>query len=217
MSVSGQSDNRKQDFLDAALELFYEKGYDRTTINDIINSLGLSKGAFYHYFKSKEEILDAIAEQHSQTMYNMAQEIASDDRLNALEKINGIILITQRYKSVNKSRYMKIVKVVDRDGNTKLRRQIHESIVKLNLPLFQRIIEQGIEEGVFSTPSSIELANLLMYILTIFNGLIAKISFQDDNLNSIEEMKIKISFYENILERILGTKEGAINLSKLYE
>ena len=49
--------------LDVAQRLFLEKGYDNTTIQDIVNELGgLTKGAIYHHFKSKEEIIDALGE-----------------------------------------------------------------------------------------------------------------------------------------------------------
>ena len=44
--------------LDVSHRLFREKGYDHTTIQDITDALGMSKGAVYHHFKSKEDILD---------------------------------------------------------------------------------------------------------------------------------------------------------------
>ncbi|WP_233457025.1 TetR/AcrR family transcriptional regulator [Blautia producta] len=51
---------RKGELLDAAQKLFVEKGYAKTTVTDILNVHGLSKGVFYYYFKSKEEVMDAI-------------------------------------------------------------------------------------------------------------------------------------------------------------
>jgi len=56
MRISKDGDIRKQELLDAALQLFYEKGYEKTSVNDIIEKVGVSKGAFYYYFKSKEEV-----------------------------------------------------------------------------------------------------------------------------------------------------------------
>lgn len=61
--------------LDAALKLFLDKGYEHTTIQDIVNALGdLSKGAIYHHFKSKEEIIEAVGEQ----LYNGTNEKITD-------------------------------------------------------------------------------------------------------------------------------------------
>ena len=46
--------------LDVSMRLFTEQGYEHTTIQDIVDALGMSKGAIYHHFKSKEDILDRI-------------------------------------------------------------------------------------------------------------------------------------------------------------
>ena len=48
--------------LDVSMRLFTEQGYEHTTIQDIVDALGMSKGAIYHHFKGKEEILLAIAD-----------------------------------------------------------------------------------------------------------------------------------------------------------
>ena len=50
----------KDKIIDSAYELFAENGYDKTTVADIINKAGCSKGGFYHHFKSKFEIIEAI-------------------------------------------------------------------------------------------------------------------------------------------------------------
>jgi AcrR family transcriptional regulator len=54
---------RRAELIDCAQRLFLTRGYERTTINDVIAAAGLSKGAFYHHFRSKEDMLEAIAEQ----------------------------------------------------------------------------------------------------------------------------------------------------------
>ena len=73
--------------LDAAQRLFLEKGYDNTTIQDIVDELGgLTKGAIYHHFKSKEEIMDALSEKMF-TSNNPFEEVKKRKDLNALEKM----------------------------------------------------------------------------------------------------------------------------------
>ncbi|MGB6371054.1 MAG: TetR/AcrR family transcriptional regulator, partial [Atribacterota bacterium] len=52
-------DERRTEFLDTAQELFFTKGYEQTAVETIIKKMGLSKGTFYYYFKSKEDLLDA--------------------------------------------------------------------------------------------------------------------------------------------------------------
>ena len=50
----------RQKIIDAAWELFYENGYENTTVNDIIRKVGTSKGGFYYYFKAKEDLLKVV-------------------------------------------------------------------------------------------------------------------------------------------------------------
>lgn len=72
------------------LSLFLEKGYENTTIQDIIQSLnGLSKGAIYHHFNSKEEILDVLVDRLL-AMYNPFPEVMNRSDLNGLEKLREV-------------------------------------------------------------------------------------------------------------------------------
>ena len=75
--------------LDVSLKLFLEKGYENTTIQDIIDALGnLSKGAIYHHFKSKEDILEAVCDQRLFAgVEALMNEVVTDKRLNGREKL----------------------------------------------------------------------------------------------------------------------------------
>src|ERR687898_708015 len=68
-------------------ELFLAKGYEETTVDDILEKTGLSKGGFYHYFKSKEEVLSESINSLVQDVLRALGPIVSDERLNALEKL----------------------------------------------------------------------------------------------------------------------------------
>ena len=77
-----------QRILDAALELFRTKGYEETTILDIVNAMKVSRGAFYHHFKSKEEVLFALlARQESNDETALFKEILQSDKLTGIEKV----------------------------------------------------------------------------------------------------------------------------------
>ena len=60
MRIVKEHDERKNEIIDTASHIFAQKGYDKTSVNDILNAIGIAKGTFYHYFKSKEEVLDAV-------------------------------------------------------------------------------------------------------------------------------------------------------------
>ena len=81
--------------LDTAQQLFLEKGYDNTTIQDIVDHLGgLSKGAVYHHFKSKEEIIDAVSDRMF-SVNNPFERVKDRSDLNGLEKLREAIRLNQ--------------------------------------------------------------------------------------------------------------------------
>lgn len=75
MRIVKEHEERKNEILDTAEILFEEKGYDKCSVNDILNRIGIAKGTFYHYFKSKEELLDALIERISAQMIRRAKVV----------------------------------------------------------------------------------------------------------------------------------------------
>ena len=101
MWISKEGDVRKQELLDAALQLFTEKGYEGTSINDIIKKVGVTKGAFYYYFKSKEEVLDILTERQTDIIIGFLQKIAVEENVSVIEKLNRINADAQRIRAAN--------------------------------------------------------------------------------------------------------------------
>ena len=98
MRVVKKHDERRNEILDAAEKLFAGKGYMKTTIMDILQEVGIAKGTFYYYFKSKEEVMDAVAMRYIDTGTEAVKKITEDKNLTALEKLT--VLLT---KDVTKS------------------------------------------------------------------------------------------------------------------
>ena len=77
--------------LETAGRLFVEKGYERTSIQDIVDNLGgLSKGAIYHHFKSKEEILSAVTDRMTEHSEVLLSRIRDDETLTGKEKLRKL-------------------------------------------------------------------------------------------------------------------------------
>jgi AcrR family transcriptional regulator len=83
---------RKSEILDAAQRLFIEKGYAKTTVTDILNVHGLSKGVFYYYFKSKEEVMDAIIQRVVDAEVENAKKIVANPDMTPPQKLCAILL-----------------------------------------------------------------------------------------------------------------------------
>lgn len=90
-----EADEQRNEILDAAETLITEKGYSKTTIIDILNQVGIAKGTFYYYFKSKEEVMDAIIERFIEQDVQKARLIAMDKSISPVRKICRIIAAGQ--------------------------------------------------------------------------------------------------------------------------
>jgi len=84
--------------METAQALFYSKGYAEVSVNLIIENVGISKGTFYHYFSSKEELLDQLVQRFAVAAIENIIPIVNDDSLNAIEKLNSIYKNSSRFK-----------------------------------------------------------------------------------------------------------------------
>src|SRR5580700_2480621 len=89
---------RRAELVDCAQALFLTKGYERTTINDVIEATGLSKGAFYHHFRAKEDLLEAIAERFARQSLAFVGALREGGYLNALQQLNGLLALGRDWK-----------------------------------------------------------------------------------------------------------------------
>jgi len=87
MRVSKKYDVRLTEILDAAEALFSQIGYEKTTINNILEKVGIGKGTFYHYFQSKEELGDAVVARIVDYIATSVDTARSKPAINAHEKM----------------------------------------------------------------------------------------------------------------------------------
>lgn len=211
MWISKEAEVRRKEILGAALDLFYTMGYDKTSINDIINKVGVTKGSFYYHFKSKDEILDIIALQQAEEMVAVFQKTAKGNDKDALEKINRIISDMQQYRAETKEQRFKLFEVLDKSENLKLKQKVFEHYMRLGKPIVGKVIEQGVGEGIFITDFPDELAEIYIHLSVIMNGTLNKLMITlEENPENIEIIKKKASFYDEMLEKILGVKKASI-------
>ncbi|MDH5519863.1 MAG: TetR/AcrR family transcriptional regulator, partial [Acidimicrobiia bacterium] len=89
--VSKAPDVRRREIVDAALELFATKGYASTTVNDILDAVGIAKGTFYHHFTSKEEVMRGVVQQIVDQGIERAEAIATDESIPAPDRFLAIL------------------------------------------------------------------------------------------------------------------------------
>ena len=145
--------------LDVAQRLFLEKGYDNTTIQDIVNELGgLTKGAIYHHFKSKEEIIDALSEKLF-FENNPFVIVKKRKDLNGLQKMREVIKIN--YADATRNKLSKHTLPVLK--NPRILAGMIDTDRKLITPLWLELIEEGQRDGSIQTEYAKELSELLPF------------------------------------------------------
>jgi len=201
MRILKDPEERKAEILDTAERLFTTKGYSKTTIMDILNEIGIAKGTFYYYFKSKEEVLDAIILRIVSTDVAEAKKIADNPNLSAIQKLFEI-LFTQ--KPEEGGRKEKMIEQFTQPNNAEMQQKgLVQSILHLT-PILTRVVEQGINEKVVVTDYPHETVEfLLVSAQVIFDeGL-----FHWDTEEAIRRAKAFIS----IMEKALGTEKGSFD------
>ncbi len=152
--------------LDTAFRLFMEKGYEYTSIQDIINNLGgLSKGAIYHHFKSKEDILYAVTDRMTSESNKILAGIRDASSLNGKEKLKTIFKM-----SLNRPVMDDIFTVAPNfNNNSKLLFNIlNETIYKAAPDYILPIIKQGISDGSIKTEYPEQLAELIILVANVW-------------------------------------------------
>jgi len=150
-------EERRQDIVDAARELFETQRYEKTTMQGVMDKLGIAKGTIYHYFKSKEELLEAVVEQTVDEYVAAIQGIPNETEGNALDRMR--VLITAGNLA---NQHDEILEHLHRPGNIGMHtRQLAVTLTKL-APLYASVIQQGCEEGTFQTEHPLECAEFLL-------------------------------------------------------
>lgn len=148
--------------LDTATRLFVKKGYERTSIQDIINNLGgLSKGAIYHHFKSKEEILIAVTNKMTEVSNKMLFKIRNAPNMTGKEKLKKLL-----EDSLNRPVHDEIFSAAPniKSSPALVSSILMESVETVAPEYVMPIIKQGIEDGSIQTEYPEELAELIMLV-----------------------------------------------------
>ncbi|ANC19483.1 MULTISPECIES: TetR/AcrR family transcriptional regulator [Bacillus] len=201
MRIVKEYEERRKEILETAERLFLTKGYTKTTVNDILKEIGIAKGTFYHYFKSKEEVMDEIIMRIIKEDVTKAKRIVSNPDIPVLDKLFKI-LMEQSPKSGDVKE--KMIEQFHQPNNAEMhQKSLVQSIIHLS-PILTEVLEQGIEEGIFSTPYPQETIELLLSS--------AQVIFDDGLFQwKPEEMINRAKAYIKMMEASVGAKEGSFD------
>lgn len=206
MKVSKEYNERKTEILDAAGRLFSTKGYDKCTINDILNAVGIAKGTFYYYFKSKEEVLDAIIDRVIEIVVARAEEAASDPEFSPVMKMLNTILSMRVESEVDNG----LMEELHKPENALMHQKSLSSMVTKVTPVLTKVVDEGINQGIFKSDFPTQYMQIF---------LTSSITLLDDGIFQVkpEEQQMTLRALMALLEKMLGVaNETFWNIAKQY-
>ena len=154
-----------EQILEVSTKLFIKQGYEKTTIQDIITELQMSKGAIYHHFKSKEEILHAVINKRSVYAKGMLIELINTTTgKNMRDKISNIMMATILDKKNHEIDSILVSQIYHPEF---VLAGMHSAVFD-DAPMIAKLFEEGVNDGSITTHSPAICAEMFIFLINIW-------------------------------------------------
>ncbi len=181
-----KGERRKLELLDIAYKMFISRGYENTSVDDIIEAAGIAKGTYYYYFESKEQMLEEVIGVMIDKEIEAAGAVLETD-IPVPQKIIGIIASLRPTQEEHP-----IEGALMQPENIVMHRKIQKSLIEKATPLLVKTVEEGIDQGLFSCNNIPERVRMM---LILSNELF------DEGQFTAKDIEVFI----DITEKLLGT------------
>lgn len=187
-----KGERRKQELLRIAYRMFVEKGYEKTSIDEIIAEAGIAKGTYYYYFESKEATLEAVIDMMIEEEVGRAKEILAAS-LPIPQKLVSVI-----YSLRPAQGEQGIVNALNVKENIVMHEKVNRRIVEEAVPLLTEIVKEGISQGMLSCNNIEERVKMLL--------IISQHTFDDGDFSDRD-----VEVYIDMVEKTFGAEAGTMN------
>jgi AcrR family transcriptional regulator len=204
-------DERRSELIATAQQLFYTKGYERTSVSDIVKAVGVAQGTFYYYFDSKTAVLEAVVAELIAQERAILQEIVADETLAAIPKWIQAMQVGNNWKIERKDEMIALLRLLQKDENALLQHKMRMQATQALSPELAKIIAQGVEEGVFETEFIQNSAEMVLAITrplraTIYDTLLNPDKYDDPAALAWR----KLASVQTAVERVLNAPPGSL-------
>lgn len=186
-----KGERRKQELLKIAYKLFLSKGYENTSVEDIIDEAGIAKGTYYYYFESKEQMLEEVIDMMLDSEIENARQVLAAP-ISVPMKIVGIIASMRPSQDEQT-----ITETLHRPENVLMHEKTNRKLIERVIPLLSEVAEEGIRQGLFSCDHIPERVKVLL----ILSGAL----FNDEGFSEND-----IEVFIDITEKLLGAQTGTM-------
>jgi AcrR family transcriptional regulator len=201
---------RREAFVDVAQRLIQTKGYEQMSVQDVLDDLDASKGAFYHYFGSKVALLEAVVERTVEQAMATLVPVVDDPAVSALQKLEGFFGGIARWKFERSELMFAVMRVWLSDENTVVRERLRQLTMQRVTPTLARIVRQGQAEGTFTASSAEHVAVVLVSLILGAQETLGQLYLAlQSRTVSFDDVVRSTAAYTEAFERILGLPAGS--------
>jgi len=190
-------EERRQEIVTTARRLFESEGYEKVTMQRIVEEVGIAKGTVFYYFESKEELLKAVVEDIIEQDYTRKQALVAATGGNGLDKIRTIMQLDSMAL-----KYPKILESLHEISNASMHTQLLAVMVNNEAHLYETLISQGCDEGIFQTDHPLECAEFMIAAMQFLT---------DTGIYPWDESDLmrRVKAFPSLVEAILKAKPGS--------
>lgn len=205
--------SKRDVFVEAAQRIIQTKGYEQLSIADVLAATESSKGAFYHYFDSKESLLSAVIDRITNMALADVGPVVFDPEVSAVEQFGRLFTSIAGWKNARKELMLAILEVWLSDDNAVVREKLRVQAASIMGPLFAGIIARGKAEGTFSIDDPVETTDVIVALILGAQEAAGRLFLDcQKGRATIADARRMFGAYQHALERILGVPTGSVRM-----
>lgn len=204
---------KRNEILDAAQRLIAARGYEQMTIQDLLHDLHISKGALYHYFDSKQAILEALVERVLHQVEQLLLPVVQDPVLSALDKLQRFFSALVEWKTEHQPFVLVLMRIWYTDENALFRQKLREMRIKRFRPLLEMILRQGRDEGSITLSYPDQAGRVILSLVEDLSDTLARLLLaQEPGQDDAFLIARVVAASTEAVERILGVPRDSLSL-----
>jgi len=204
--------------IDAAEKLFARKGYAATSVQDILDALGVAKGGFYHYFKTKMELLTEVCARRTEEWYLRGVENVRSMGGSSVDKLNAAIRLMNMTGHEGPSTLATLTETGMNGDDAPALQKIRATTMRIIAPLIAEILERGVMEKEFVVRRPVHTARLIAALALDVNEELARdIAAGYANPECAYNAMEMLNTYRESIELMVNAPYGSIDIFDLAE